>query len=67
MKKRNSMFMFEMRCVRCENEIIAPHKTELLDNNAIRHLWPPVAARPTRVISALPGQGPVSEETDDER
>jgi hypothetical protein len=33
------MFMFGMRCVRCDHEIIAPHKAELLDNNVIRHLW----------------------------
>jgi hypothetical protein len=35
MKKRSS---FGMRCVRCDYEIIAPHKTELLTNNVIRHL-----------------------------
>jgi hypothetical protein len=39
MKKPSSMFMFGMRCVRCDYEIIAPHKTELLDDNVIRHLW----------------------------
>jgi hypothetical protein len=39
MKKRPSMFMFGMRCVRCDHEIIAPHKTELLDTEVIRHLW----------------------------
>jgi hypothetical protein len=33
------MFMFGMRCVRCNHEIIAPHKTELLDDEVIRHLW----------------------------
>ena len=33
------MFMFGMRCVRCDHEIIAPHRTELLDNEVIRHLW----------------------------
>ena len=31
--------MFGMRCVRCNHEIIAPHKTELLDDEVIRHLW----------------------------
>lgn len=31
------MFMFGMRCVRCNHEIIAPHKTELLDDEVIRH------------------------------
>ena len=29
------MFMFGMRCVRCNHEIIAPHKTELLDDEVI--------------------------------
>ena len=33
------MFMFGMRCVRCDHEIIAPHKTEFLDDRVIRHLW----------------------------
>jgi hypothetical protein len=36
MKKRS---LFGMRCFRCDYEIIAPHKTELLTNNVIRHLW----------------------------
>jgi transcriptional regulator NrdR family protein len=39
MKNRQSMFMFGMRCVRCDHEIIAPHTTELLDDKIIRHLW----------------------------
>ena len=39
MKKRPSMFMFGMRCVRCNHEIIAPHKSGLLDDDVIRHLW----------------------------
>ena len=39
MKNRQSMFMFGMRCVRCDHEIIAPHETELLDEKVIRHLW----------------------------
>jgi len=39
MNNRRSMFMFGMRCVRCEHEIIAPRKTELLDDKVIRHLW----------------------------
>jgi transcriptional regulator NrdR family protein len=39
MKNRHSMFMFGMRCVRCDHEIIAPIKTELLDDKVIRHLW----------------------------
>ena len=41
------MFMFGMRCVRCNHEIIAPHKAELLDNNVIRHLGTAPAARRT--------------------
>jgi hypothetical protein len=39
MKKRRSMFLFGICCVRCNHEIIAPHKTEFLDNEVIRHLW----------------------------
>ena len=39
MKSRQRMFMFGMRCVRCDHEIIAPHHTELLDDKVIRHLW----------------------------
>ena len=39
MKKRPSMFMFGMRCVRCNHEIIAPHKSEFLDDDVICHLW----------------------------
>src|ERR1700733_3577355 len=37
--KRRPMFMFGMRCVRCDHEIIAPRETELLDDRVIRHLW----------------------------
>ena len=33
------MFMYGIRCVRCDHEIIAPHKTEFLDDKIIRHLW----------------------------
>jgi len=36
MKKRR---MFGIHCVRCDYEIIAPHKAELLDDKLIRHLW----------------------------
>jgi hypothetical protein len=36
MKKRR---MFGIHCVRCDHEIIAPHKTEFLDDRVIRHLW----------------------------
>ena len=39
MKKRPSMFMYGIQCVRCNHEIIAPRKTELLDDKVIRHLW----------------------------
>jgi hypothetical protein len=33
------MFMFGMRCVRCNHEIIGPRKTEFLDDSVIRHVW----------------------------
>ena len=36
MKKRH---MFGIHCVRCDHEIIAPGKTELVDDKLIRHLW----------------------------
>jgi hypothetical protein len=39
MKKRRSMFMFGIQCVRCNHEIIAPQKSEFLDDRIIRHLW----------------------------
>ena len=39
MKKRRSMFMFGIQCVRCNHEIIAPHKSEFLDDKVIRHVW----------------------------
>jgi transcription elongation factor Elf1 len=39
MKKQRSMFMFGIQCVRCNHEIIAPHKSEFLDDKVIRHLW----------------------------
>jgi hypothetical protein len=39
MKNQRSMFMFGMQCVRCNHEIIAPSKTELLDEKVIRHIW----------------------------
>ena len=68
MKKPSSMFMFGMRCVRCDYEIIAPHKTELLDDNVIRHLWHCCRCKAYfKILSALSGQGPVSEGVDDER
>ena len=31
--------MFGIRCVRCNHEVIAPYKPELLDEDVIRHLW----------------------------
>jgi hypothetical protein len=67
MKQRSSMFMFGMRCVRCDNEIIAPHKTELLYNNPSVIYGTAVAARPTSSPFRASAQGPVSEGTDDER
>jgi hypothetical protein len=36
MKKRR---MFGIHCARCDHEIIAPHRTEFLDDRVIRHLW----------------------------
>src|SRR4029077_10858093 len=36
MKKQR---LFGIHCVRCDYEIIAPHRTELLDDRVIRHLW----------------------------
>jgi hypothetical protein len=36
MKKRR---MFGIHCARCDYEIIAPHRTEFLDDGVIRHLW----------------------------
>jgi hypothetical protein len=33
------MFMFGIQCVRCSHEIIAPRKTEFLDDSVIRHVW----------------------------
>ena len=36
MKKRR---MFGVHCARCDHEIIAPHRTEFLDDRVIRHLW----------------------------
>jgi hypothetical protein len=39
MKKRPSMFMFGIRCVRCDYEIIAPRKAEFVDDQVIRHVW----------------------------
>ena len=36
MKKRR---MFGIHCVRCDYEIIAPFKTELVDDKLIRHVW----------------------------
>jgi hypothetical protein len=31
--------MFGIHCVRCDYEIIAPLRTELLDDKLIRHIW----------------------------
>ena len=39
MRKRRSMVLFGIQCVRCDHEIIAPHRTELLDDKVIRHIW----------------------------
>ena len=39
MNKQQSMFMFGIKCGRCDQEIIAPHKTEFLDDKVIRHVW----------------------------
>jgi hypothetical protein len=33
------MFMFGIKCGRCDQEIIAPQKTEFLDDKVIRHVW----------------------------
>jgi len=37
--KLRSMFMFGIKCVRCSHEIIAPRRTEFLDDKVIRHFW----------------------------
>ena len=50
-ERPTTMFMFGMRCVRCHHEIIAPHKTELLDDKVIRHLW---IARTAKAIRSFP-------------
>jgi hypothetical protein len=34
MTKRRPMYMFGIRCIRCDHEIIAPHRTELLDDRS---------------------------------
>jgi hypothetical protein len=39
MKKRRSMSLFGIQSVRCDHEIIAPQKSEFLDDKVIRHLW----------------------------
>ena len=31
--------LFGVNCVRCSNELIAPEKSEYLDDRAIRHRW----------------------------
>ena len=33
------MFMFGIKCVRCDQELIAPRRTEFLDDKVIRHFW----------------------------
>jgi phage FluMu protein Com len=33
------MFLFGIRCIRCNYELIAPDKTEFLDDKIICHLW----------------------------
>jgi hypothetical protein len=33
------MSMFGLSCVRCGNQLIAPEKSEYLDDRLIRHLW----------------------------
>ncbi len=38
-EETRSMFMFGIKCVRCDYEIIAPRRAELLDGKVIRHVW----------------------------
>jgi hypothetical protein len=38
-EKKTLYFMFGIQCVRCDHEIIAPQKSEFLDDKVIRHLW----------------------------
>ena len=61
------MFMFGMCCVRCDHEIIAPHKTEFLDDRVIRHLWHcPCCKALFEVLSAISEEREVSERGDEE-
>ena len=68
MKKRRSMFMFVICCVRCGHEIIAPRKTEFLDDEVIRHLWhcPRCEAR-FESFPRFPANAKISERSNDER
>jgi hypothetical protein len=38
--------LFGVTCVRCGNDLIAPEKSEHLDDRRIRHLWPSSLALP---------------------
>jgi hypothetical protein len=38
-KASNPRSLFGINCVQCGNELIAPERTEYLDDRIIRHLW----------------------------
>ena len=38
-KASNPRSLFGINCFRCGDELIAPERTEYLDDQVIRHLW----------------------------
>ena len=68
MKKPRSMSLFGIQCVRCAHEIIAPHKTELLDDKTIRHVWHcPSCMALFEVFSAISEECEISKGSNNER
>ena len=60
MKKPSSMFMFGMRCVRCDYEIIAPHRLSFWTTTSSVIYGTAAAVRrtssPFRAFGPRPGQ-----------
>ena len=61
------MFMFGMRCVRCNHEIIAPHKTEFLDDkDHSSSLALPLLQGSIRIFSAISKERAASKRSNDQ-
>jgi hypothetical protein len=60
------MFMFGIKCVRCDQELIAPGRTEFLGDKIIRHFWQPEMQGMVRIVSSVSRRRKIGERSDAE-